>query len=140
MSAAPRRTGRSVLAVAVGFLTVAVLSTAIDQVLHSTGVYPPWGERMSDGLFGLALGYRLAITVLGGWVAARLAPSRPVGHAIALGLLGTMFALAGALVTVNRPDLGPAWYPIALVVTALPSVWLGGWLRERSTRPGGALA
>jgi hypothetical protein len=25
-------------------------------------------------------------------------------------------------------DLGPAWYPIALAVTALPLAWLGGAL------------
>jgi len=37
---------------------------------------------MSDALFALALAYRLAITVLGGWLTARLAPDRPAGHAL----------------------------------------------------------
>jgi hypothetical protein len=34
----------------------------------------------------------------------------------------------GAVVTWNRA-LGPHWYPLALVVTALPTAWLGGKLR-----------
>jgi hypothetical protein len=32
----------------------------------------------------------------------------------------------GAIVTWNRgPEFGPHWYPLALVVTALPAAWLG---------------
>jgi hypothetical protein len=34
---------------------------------------------------------------------------------------------AGAFATVPM-NLGPAWYPIALAVTALPLAWLGGAL------------
>src|SRR5512138_1554112 len=125
-----RRTGRTVAAVAGGFLVTAVLSTVGDAVLHATGVYPPLGERMGDGLFGLATAYRLAFTVLGGWVTARLAPSRPMWHAWVLGVIGTVAALVGLVATWNA-GLGPRWYPLALVVTALPCVLLGGWLHAR---------
>jgi hypothetical protein len=50
-------------------------------------------------------------------------------HALVLGTVGTLLALAGAIATIPR-NLGPAWYPIALVVTALPCSWLGGILHR----------
>ena len=45
-AALPRRIGRSIAAVVVGFVVTAVLSLATDQVLHVFKVYPPWGEPM----------------------------------------------------------------------------------------------
>jgi len=41
----------------------------------------------------------------------------------------------GAVVTWNRgPAFGPHWYPLALIVTALPCAWLGGKLRVMQLR------
>lgn len=31
---------------------------------------------------------------------------------------------------ITRVDVGPAWYPIALVLTAVPCAWLGGALHR----------
>ena len=81
-SALPRRLGRSVAALALGFVTVVVLSLAM-----------------------------------------------------ALGVVGTVLGTAGAVATIPM-HLGPAWYPIAIAVTALPCAWLGGilyrqWHAER---------
>jgi hypothetical protein len=51
-------------------------------------------------------------------------------HALALGVVGLLLSIVGAVVTWNgEPAFGPHWYPLALVVTALPSAWLGGKLR-----------
>jgi len=48
------------------------------------------------------------------------------------GVAGFLVSLAGAIATWNGgPAFGPHWYPIALIVLALPSAWLGGSLRER---------
>jgi len=121
----------SALAVIAGFVTTFILSMGIDAILHATGVYPPYGVRMSDRLFVLALAYRGLATIAGGWVTARLAPSRPMKHAAILAVVGTLAGLAGIAVSVANPELGPLWYPIALVVTALPCIWLGAWLRAR---------
>jgi peptidoglycan/LPS O-acetylase OafA/YrhL len=133
-AAAPRRPGRSVAAVAAAFVITAALSLGTDQLLHATHVYPPWGASMPDALFALATGYRVVYTVLGGYVAAALAPRNPMRHAWILGWIGTFFALVGAAATWNRTELGPRWYPLALVVTALPCVLAGGWLRARRER------
>lgn len=130
-SQSPRRIGRSVWALFVGFLVVAALSLGTDEVFHLTRVYPPWGERMSDGLFALATAYRLAYGILGSYITARLAPYGPMGHALTGAAIGTVLATAGAIGTWNK-DLGPHWYSVALIVTALPCAWIGGklWLRQ----------
>ena len=135
VQANPRRLGASIGAVAAGFATVAVLSTAIDAVLHATGVYPPIPVRMSDGLFVLALTYRGLASVAGGWVTARLAPSRPIRHGVILAAIGTLAGLGGVGVALEHPELGPLWYPIALVVSALPCIAAGVWLRVRGELP-----
>lgn len=119
-----------------GFVVVVVLSLATDQLLHSLGVYPPWGQPMWDpGLNALALAYRCVYAVIGSYVAARFAPRAPMKHAMALGVIGLALSAVGAVVAIRVANLGPAWYPIALVVTALPCAWLGGTLYlARATR------
>lgn len=123
-----RRPWRSAGAVLAGLLAVIVLSLGTDQVLHMLQVYPPWGQRMATGLFLLATGYRVVYTVAGGYITARLAPNAPVRHAVILGLVGLAPGVAGVIVAIAKPELGPLWYPIALAVTGLPCAWVGGLL------------
>jgi hypothetical protein len=121
------RPGRSVGAVLAGLVTVIVTHTGTDALMHVLGVFPPAGQAMGGGLFALAATYRILFTVLGGYVTARLASSRSLEHALVLGGIGSVLALAGMLATLGRgPEFGPLWYPLALVVTALPTCWLGG--------------
>jgi hypothetical protein len=109
-----------------GFIAVVVLSLATDQVLHMLDVYPPWGQPMHDtGLVLLALSYRIVYAVAGSYIAARLAPRNPMRHAMALGAVGFVLSTAAAIATIPM-DLGPSWFPIALVLTTLPCAWLGG--------------
>lgn len=129
---AARHLGRSTGAVFSGFAAIMVLSLVTDQLLHVLKVYPPWGEPMNDpGLILLALSYRLVYGVAGSYIAARLAPRNPMRHALVLGGIGLVLSLAGAVVTIPM-DLGPAWYPVALVLTAMPCAWLGGALVRRT--------
>jgi len=130
-AAPPRQTGRSILAVLVGLAVNIVVALVIDTLFHQLGVYPPWGQPMPDaGDNALALSYRLIIGVLSGYVTARLAPSAPMRHAIILGIIGFVLSLIGTIVGA-RLNLGPLWYPLALVVTAIPCAWLGGTLAAR---------
>ncbi len=123
------RPWRSLGAVLAGAVAGAALSLGVDVVLHAAGVFPPWGQPMSHALFAVAAAYRTAFTVLGGWIAARLAPSRPLGHAIALGLVGLAVNAAGTVATWDKgPEFGPKWYPLFLLLTALPCTWGGGKL------------
>src|SRR5262245_58114094 len=128
----PRRLLQSTAAVFVGFIVVVVLSLGTDQVLHVLKVYPPWGEPMYDtGLNLLALTYRCVYGVVGSYVTARLAPHSPMRHALVGGLIGFVLSTIGAITAISMADLGPNWYPIALVLTALPCAWLGGALHRK---------
>jgi hypothetical protein len=129
---------RSTIAVAVGFISVAVLSLATDQLLHVLEVYPPWGEPMWDpALNFLALSYRVVYTVLGGYITARLAPHTPMRHVFVLGILGLAIGTAGAIAAIKMANLGPNWYPIALAISGFPCVWIGGLLYERARKTAG---
>lgn len=123
-----RRVLRSVGAVLGGLLTTFVATTLVDVALHATHVFPPWTERMSDGLFVLALAYRLLLNVAGSYVTARLARARAMAHALALGGVGTVLATLGALA---MGQYGPAWYSIANIAVAFPCAWAGARLQRR---------
>ncbi len=131
----PRRTGRSVGALLAGFLAVVILSIGTDALLHAMGIFPPLGQPMSDALFLLATAYRIVYGVAGSYITARLAPDRPMQHALVGGAVGLVLSIVGAVATWNRvPSLGPHWYPLVLVATALPCAWLGGQLRLMQLR------
>ena len=123
---------RSTWAVVAGILVAIVVTTLVDIVLHLTGVYQPMGQPLTDGLAVLATAYRIVIGIGGAWLTARLAPARPMTHAIILGGLGMVVAIVGVVVTWNA-GLGPRWYPIALVVLALPQSWAGAKIFEAMT-------
>ncbi|HEX2204940.1 MAG TPA: hypothetical protein VHG91_16640 [Longimicrobium sp.] len=127
----PRRALRSAGAVFAGLLAIVVLSTATDAVLHATGVYPPFPQRMADSLFVLAAAYRVVYGVGAGYVTARLAPRSPTAHALALGGVGVVLSTAGA---VAMGAYGPAWYSLANVAIALPCAWAGARLHARRAR------
>ena len=121
---------RSLGAVAAGLLLILVVTTLVDVVLHLVGVFPPWGVPIDDKLSLLATVYRIVISVAGAYLTARLAPTRPMKHALILGIVGTVLGVLGVVMTWGK-GMGPAWYPVALAVLALPQCWLGGKLYER---------
>jgi Na+/citrate or Na+/malate symporter len=127
--------GRSIGAVLAGVVVGVILSLGTDAALRAAGIFPASGGTMSDGLFALATAYRTVYGVLSCYITARLAPSRPMFHALALGTIGFVLSIVGAAVTWNMvPSLGSHWYPIALVVLVMPEAWLGGALREIQLR------
>jgi hypothetical protein len=125
-----KNTLKSVGAVVTGAAVSILLSIGTDAVMHATGIFPPGPQPMSDALFGLATVYRTIYGVLGAYIAARLAPDRPMMHALILGTLGVLASAAGAVAMWNKlPAIGPKWYPLLLIALALPSAWFGGQLR-----------
>lgn len=131
---------RSVWAILAGFLFVLITHLGTDAVMHATGIFPPMFQPMANTLWMLALGYRIAFSIGGSYITARLAPSRPMAHALFGGGIGTLLSLAGLIATWNAgPELGPRWYPLALTLTALPVAWIGGKLYTRKTATGAAV-
>ncbi len=119
-------------AVFAGLAAIVVLSTVTDQALHATGVYPPDGQPMyDDGLFALALAYRSLYGVIAGIITAWLAPSHKLRHAMILAGIGVVLSILGAIAMWN---MGPAWYPLAVIAICVPTAWLGARLYLRNAR------
>jgi hypothetical protein len=128
-----RRIGRSTVAVLVGMIVGIVATIGTDIVLHEIGVFPPWGASMVgyDGALGLATVYRTIYGIVASYVIARLALDWPMQHALVGGFIGLVVSIVCAAVTWNKgPAFGPHWYPIVLIVLAMPQVWAGGKLYE----------
>lgn len=126
---------RSIWAVVAGVLFIIAVTTLVDIVLHVTNVFPPLHQPISDSLALLAASYRVVISISGAWLTARLAPHRPMRHAVILGLVGVVLGIVGIVATWNL-GLGPRWYPIALAVLAIPQCWVGGKIYAmRGTHP-----
>ena len=129
----PRSIGRSVLALFAGFVAGIVLSLGTDFGLHAVGLWPSLGQPMSGQLLLFATVYRTIYGVIAAYIVARLAPSRPLEHALIGGAIGTVVSIGGAAATWNR-GLGPHWYAVALIFVTLPSAWVGGRLRLKQLR------
>jgi hypothetical protein len=120
---------KSIGAILAGIIAGAVLSIITDLILEKTGVFP----SPKEGLFIwwmllLALIYRGIYTIASGYIAATLAPSKPVKHATILGIIGVVVTILGS---VANWDKSAAWYPIALIIITLPCTYLGGLLYKK---------
>lgn len=125
-SSESKSTGRSIWAIVAGFLVVVVLTIGTDLVLHAAHVYT--GPQLNDRQSALAIAYRTVFAIVGSYITARLAPTKPMKHALIGAAVGTVIATGGAVLTWNK-DLGPHWYPVALVLTAFPTAWIGAKIR-----------
>jgi hypothetical protein len=131
----PRRMLRSIGAVLAGLVAIFIVSAGTDAVLHATGVFPPFGQPMSDALFALATAYRIVYGIATSYLVARLAPDRPMLHALVFGGIGVALSTAGAVATWGRgPEFGPRWYALAIIAIALPCALVGGALRDMRSR------
>jgi hypothetical protein len=127
-----KNTLKSIGAVLAGIFAGIILTIGTDIALHAIGVFPPWGASMVgfDGPLLLATVYRTVYGVLASYIIARLAPDRPMQHALVGGGAGLAVSILGAVLTWNKgPAFGPHWYPLALIVLAIPQAWAGGKLR-----------
>ena len=121
---------RSIVAVVVGFLLIGALAFGTDAAVRTAlpGAFDAQGRTDSVPLLLLTIVYVGVYAVAGCYLAARLAPSRPMRHAMILGVLGLVFNIAGTAAAWNT---APAWYHILALLLVLPYAWLGGRLRER---------
>jgi hypothetical protein len=119
-----------VLAVVAGLAANVVLAILADELMYALSVFPrPPAISYETGPYIIATVYRAAFGVAGGWLTARLAPSRPMRHALILGGVGLVLCTAGLVASLTMA-LGPVWYPLALLVVTLPCAWLGGRLHR----------
>ena len=134
---------RSLGAVLVGAIVAVIAITAIEAVNHA--VYPlPDGfdsndpEALKAAMTRMPLGAKIFVlvgwgsgTLLGAWVAARLASRFRLLHGMVVGVL---FLASGIACMVMIPS--PVWFWIAGVALFLPAAYVGGKLARtgRETR------
>jgi hypothetical protein len=118
-------------AILAGMIFIVVSHTGTDFVLEKLGIFTPPDQGFNiTWMVVTATAYRSIYTVIGGYITAALAPEPRMRYVIILGVIGLVISTVAAIATIPM-KLGPAWYPIALAVLALPCVWLGGKLRTR---------
>lgn len=126
---------QSIGAVLAGYVVSAILTGILIAVLGMLFPESYKPENTEWVVFNVI--YGCAFAVIGGYVAARLAPSHPFIHAIVLGVLMAVFALiTGYAISAAPPTPEylnqPGWYYPTLAVTVLPSILLGAWLYMRN--------
>ena len=122
---------KSILAVVVGLFLIFLSHTGTDFVLESLGIFtsPDKGFH-TTWMVVTAFVYRSVFSLLGCFVTGLLAPSRPMFHSLILGFIGVVLNTIGAVVMIPM-NISPVWYPIALIISAIPCAWLGGWFATR---------
>ena len=116
---------KSIGVILLAFVIIALLSTLTDFLLESIGVLP----NPQKGLFLtwailLALFYRGAYTIFAGFIIAKLAPAKPMLHAIILGVIGTLITAVAAS-SPSFSQKAPLWFGFTLAAITIPCLWLG---------------
>ena len=119
-----KETLKSIGAVVAGFFALVILSVITDSILEKAGIMKtdPFVENPA-WLIAIIILYRTIFNTCGCYLAARLAPNKPMKHAIILGVIGVVLTVVGLVVAWDIP---PRWYPISLILLTLPAAWLGG--------------
>jgi hypothetical protein len=116
---------KSIGALLAGFVLVVIITLPTDYLLESSGIMKqPFDHNPTLFIWFVVL-YRSVYGVMGSYVTAWLAPHHPMRHAMIGGFIGLALSITGAIV---MREVGPQWYPIALIVLALPTSWIGGKL------------
>ena len=127
---------RSAASIAAGFVTIFVLAMGTDVALRALlpDRFGPNGRVDDVALLVLTQLYVFAFAAFGCWLTARLAPDRPLRHALILGALGLAFNVVG---TIAMWETAPAWYHLVALALVMPAAWVGGTIRERQLARGG---
>lgn len=111
---------RSVVAVVVGYLIFAVSAFAFfrlsGQAPHAVAPVPIMATSIAVGMVA---------AVLGGYVAARLAPGQPLAHGVAVAVVLAIGAAVSLMMTATS---GAVWSQVAALVAMAPCAVLGGRL------------
>lgn len=83
------------------------------------------------------MAYVAIYAIVGCYLTARLAPSRPMFHALVLGGLGLAFNI---IAVASLWDTVPQWYSVGGVLLTMAYAWIGGRIREREVERSGQLA
>lgn len=129
---------RSVLAVVAGFVVIGILAFGTGKLVQSMSPaqFDAAGNPTTMPMMLLQLAYVGVYATFGCWLAGRLAPSRPMAHALVVGVLGLALNVPSAMAL---RDTHPMWYLVVGIATTMLWAWLGGRLADsRASAPAAA--
>lgn len=121
---------KSIGSIVAGFMAATILSLATDMILSFSGLLEMQHfNKNSPVVIGSVIIYRFLFNTSGCFLAARLAPAKPMQHAMGLGFLGFMTSIIGGFF---MWDQAPVYYNLSFPLLAFPAAWLGGsWYTRR---------
>lgn len=116
---------KSIGVILLAFIVNALLSVLTDFLLETIGILPdPEKGLFETWAILLSLSYRVIYTIVAGIIIARLAPGKPMMHALILGIIGVTITL----LAVTNPEFAQKsklWFGYTLAAITIPSLWLG---------------
>lgn len=122
---------KSVLAVIAGAVVWAALwigGTQAATAMFPGSMSPDQPITATGALLGLIL-YSVVLSILAGWVTARVKGPNPMPTVYALAALQLTL---GIVAEVSYWDLMPVWYHLVFLALVVPATVYGGTLRARS--------
>ncbi len=121
---------RSIVSIVAGFLVATALAFGAEMLLLkiAPALADPAARAQDIAALVVMLAYAAIALIAGAYVTARLAPRRPMMHAVILGVIALALALTESTVFWN---VLPAWSHVASIVLVLPAAWFGGLLYAR---------
>jgi len=125
---------KSILAIVAGVVLWGVLWVGNHQVLTAAFAdYAAENGAVTGAPYLLWLiAYSFGLSLLAGYVAARIAGRRPVLHAAILGVVQLAIGIA---VQTGSWELMPVWFHLSFLALVLPGHLLGGLLRAGGPEP-----
>lgn len=117
---------KSIGAILAGFILAAILSIGTDVLLNTINIMNMESFKDNSAIIVLiVIIYRFIYNVIGCYLTSKLAPNKPMKHALIIGVIRTVFALLGSI---TMWDKAVAWYNISVILISLPSAWIGAKL------------
>lgn len=118
---------RSARAVFIGVLAIPFLGLMCGRFIlpHVSSQFTP--TQTTIGFMLSALCAEIC-NMAGGYIAAQLAPQKPLTHAFIVGSTVVVMATYVAVVLCARE---PFWYHFATIILALPTTMAGGWFAAK---------
>ena len=119
---------RSIIAVIAGFVLTFALNMGTSFGLAALS--PAFSARpLTDPAWLIGIcAYVGVFGIVGCYVTARLAPSRPLLHALIMGGIALAMSIP---MTISMWNDAPAWFNVYNLLAVMPYAWIGGTLRER---------
>ncbi|MEO6869357.1 MAG: hypothetical protein ABI168_06920 [Ginsengibacter sp.] len=121
---------KSIGVILLAFIISGLLSVITDFLLEKIGVLPdPQQGLFEPWLIVVVLIYRGFYTILAGYIVAKLAPGKPMMHALILGIIGTVITIIGTN-SASFSDKSPLWFGYTLALLTIPCLLLGVKIQE----------